>query len=196
MNIKKQLLILSVLATFLILIGYQNCFAECKECTEVAKGKIPAEFLDPSLKKLPSGIAIWDVEEAMSALKKKNSPYLWVDTRPKSFYEMGTIKNAAHLVYDQSGKTVPEDKHGPALTKERLMAAMSQGASLSKVVFYCQGPKCHRSYNAALKTVKEFGFQVDQVIWFRGGYPNLETHIMDNPKLNKRISRYLQGENI
>jgi hypothetical protein len=172
-------------------------YAECPDCIEVAKGKIPEKFLDTSLKNHPARFVIWDVDESIQALKDKNGKYLWVDTRPGSFLKIGTVKNAVHLVCDLQGTAIPEDKHGPELTKERLMSAISTidtNASAVKVIFFCQGPKCHRSYNAALRSVSEFGLKPDNVVWFRAGYPNLEKHITSDPKLKRRVQRYLQGD--
>ena len=190
----------STLAAGLLLLLFPGLIfaaVECKECEEVAKGKIPAQFLDPSLKILPSGIAIWDVEEAMPALKDKGSKYLWVDTRPGSFLEIGTTKNAVNLVCDLQGVPIPDVDAPHAITKEKLIEAMKTvdpDINAVTVVFFCQGPKCHRSYNAALRCVKDYGFGVDQVVWFRGGYPNLEKHILTDPKLKRRISKYLRGK--
>jgi hypothetical protein len=62
------------------------------------------------------------------------------------------------------------------------------------VIFFCQGPKCHRSYDAALRSVAEYGMAPSKVVWYRDGYPNLEKHILATPKLKKRISKYLMGD--
>jgi hypothetical protein len=175
----------------------QSACAECPECLEVAKGKIPGKFLDASLKSHPAGFKIWDINESMQALKDRNGKYLWVDTRPGSFLKIGTVKNAVHLVCDQKGTAVPEDKHGPEITKDRLMTAIAKidsDAAAVKVIFFCQGPKCHRSYNAALRAIDEYGLNPDNIVWFRAGYPNLEKHITSNPKLKRRVQRYLQGD--
>jgi hypothetical protein len=158
---------------------------------------IPAKYLNSSLKTHPAGFEIWDVDESLKALKNKNGKYLWVDTRPASFLKIGTVKDAVQLVYDQKGTPVPEDKHGPELTRERLMTAVAKidsDATAVTVIFFCQGPKCHRSYNAALRAIAEYGLAPDNVIWFRAGYPNLEKHITNDPKLKRRIKRYLQGD--
>ncbi len=170
---------------------------ECKECEEVAKGKIPVKFLDAGLKTLPSGIAIWDIEEAIPALKDKKAKYLWVDTRPGSFLEIGTTKNAVNLVCDLEGVPIPKADTPNAISKEKLIAAMKTvdpDMNAVTAIFFCQGPKCHRSYNAALRSVKEYGLAVDQVVWFRGGYPNLEKRILSDPKLKRRITKYLRGK--
>ena len=194
-SIKLSVIIFSLIFGFLFL-ALPAC-AECPDCAEVAKGKIPAEFLDSSLKAHPAGFKIWDVDESLQALKDKNGKYLWIDTRPASFLKIGTVKDAVQLVYDQKGTPVPEDKHGPELTKERLMTAVAKidsDVTAVKVIFFCQGPKCHRSYNAALRAIAEYGLSPDNVIWFRAGYPNLEKYITNDPKLKRRIKRYLQGD--
>jgi hypothetical protein len=195
----KRQYIFPLLVGFMILCLPCLIFAatECKECEEVAKGKIPAQFLDPGLKVLPSGIAIWDVDEAIAALKDKKMKYLWVDTRPGSFLKIGTTKNAVNLVCDLQGVPIPEADAPNAISKDKLSAAMEKidpDINSVTVVFFCQGPKCHRSYNAALRSVKEYGLGVDQVVWFRGGYPNLEKHILSNAKLKRRITKYLRGK--
>ena len=170
---------------------------ECKECEEVAKDKIPTQFLDPSLKMLPSGITIWDVEEAIPALKDKKAKYLWVDTRPGSFLDIGTTKNAVNLVCDLQGVPIPEADAPNAITKDKLLEAMQKidpDVNSVTVIFFCQGPKCHRSYNAALRSLKDYGLGVDQVVWFRDGYPNLEKRILSDSKLKRRITKYLRGK--
>jgi hypothetical protein len=172
-------------------------WAECKECEEVAKNQIPTTYLDPTLKSHPVGFAIWDIEEAIAALKEGDNKYLWVDTRPESFLKIGTIKSAVHFVCDQKGTKVPETQHGPELTHERLKAAackLSLKDSSQKIIFFCQGPKCHRSYNAAIRAVKDYGMDSANIVWFRAGYPNLEKYILNDPKLKRRINRYLQGD--
>lgn len=155
---------------------------------EVDKGKIPADHLVKSLKTLPSGDAIWDVEEAVAGLKDKEAKILWVDTRPSSFFKQGTVRDAVLLVYDKSGATYPDGE--PVCTQETLAAAVA-AAGADKVVFFCQGPKCHRSYNAAYKAIHEWGYDPAQVVWFRGGYPNLFKAVSETPKLKRKAKRYL-----
>ena len=177
------------------LTGYVS--AGCPECEEVAKGKIPAKFLEKSVKELPSGIAIWDVEEVLPALKDKEAKLLWVDTRPGSFLKIGTVKPAVNLVCDLKGLPVADADKDKAISADKLKTEMKKidpDIKNVKVVFFCQGPKCHRSYNAALRSVREYGLDASQVIWFRDGYPNLEKSIVSEPKLKKRISRYLRGD--
>lgn len=188
----------SILLLFLSLFLIQTAaWAECRECEEVAKGEIPEKFLDTTLKTLPSGIVIWDVDEAINAFKDQNGKYLWVDTRPVSFFKLGTLKDAVHMVCDKKGQAIPEDQHGPALTRERLIEAMAKvdaDPDQVTVVFFCQGPKCHRSYDAALRSVSEYGLNPARIVWFRAGYPFFEKHIVETPKLSRKMDRYLRGD--
>ena len=155
---------------------------------EVGKGQIPADHLPTTMKALPWGVPAWDVDEAVAGLKDKESKILWVDTRPSSFFKQGTVRDAALLVYDQTGATYPDGE--PVCTQETLAAAMAaQGADM--VVFFCQGPKCHRSYNAAYVAVTEWGLDPAKVVWFRAGYPNLFKAVGETPKLKRKAARYL-----
>ena len=189
---------IAIAVSVLVLVGLTGyAVAGCPECEEVAKGKIPAKFVDKSVKQLPSGIAVWDVEEVMPALKDKKAKLLWVDTRPGSFIKIGTVKSAINMVCDKKGAPIPDADKDKAISEEKLKAEMKKidpNIEKVKVVFFCQGPKCHRSYNAAVRSVREYGLDADQVIWFRDGYPNLEKHITSKPKLKKRITRYLEGD--
>ena len=199
MKYKRKLWAVIVLINLFFFCLCQVVFADCKDCFEVAKGKIPNKYIDSAVKELPSGIKIWDIDEAMAALKNKSGKILWVDTRPNSFFKMGTIKESVLLVCDIKGATIDEGSQGPEITKDRLDAAVKTvdaDPAAVTVVFFCQGPKCHRSYNAALRTVGEYGYKSDHIVWFRAGYPELETHILDTPKLKKRITKYLQGDTI
>ena len=186
---------------FMFLIGAISfSFAgECAECKEVAKGAIPEKFLDESVKELPSGIKIWDTKEAFAGLENAEAKTLWVDTRPSSFFKQGTIIKAILLVCDLKGKDIPAEDKDKAMSKEKLLAEMKKiDADINnvKVVFFCQGPECHRSYNAALRSVSDYGLDVSKIVWHRGGYPNFETHIKNDPKLNRRVTKYLSGTTI
>lgn len=155
---------------------------------EVGKGKIPADHLPATLKALPWGVSAWDVDEAVAGLKDKESKILWVDTRPSSFFKQGTVRDAVLLVYDKTGASYPDGE--PVCTKESLEAAMA-ATGAETVVFFCQGPKCHRSYNAAYVAVKEWGMDPAKVVWFRAGYPNLFKAVGETPKLKRKAARYL-----
>jgi len=66
-----------------------------------------------------------------------------------------------------------------------------KAAGADKVAFFCQGPKCHRSYNASYVAVHDWGFDAAQVVWFRDGYPNLFKAVSENAKLKRKPGRYL-----
>lgn len=154
---------------------------------EVEKGKIPGAQLQTSYKQLDWGVKIWDVEEAVASMKG-DSKVLWVDTRPESFFKQGTVRDAVLLVYDKKGA------EGNTLTAESLESAL-KSAGLAKedttIAFFCQGPKCHRSYNASFAAVTEWGYAADKVVWFRAGYPYLLKEIQDNPKLKRKAKQYI-----
>lgn len=193
--------IMPAIAVFFLVTGASIMVygEECKECTEVAKGGIPQKFLEKTVKELPSGIRIWDSHEAVAAINDKESKILWVDTRPKSFFANGTVKNAVNLYYDQKTSQIPESEKGLDLTAESLKNAILKidaDPAKVRVAFFCQGPECHRSYNAALRSLGEFGLQAGQIIWFRDGYPGLLDFINRDPKLNKKMGRYIQGKDV
>ncbi len=175
MKIGMSLLLCAVLLTGV-------CFA-----AEVGKGKIPANHLDAATKILPWKVAIWDVDEAVQAIKSKEK-ILWVDTRPSSFFDQGTVRDAVLLVYNQSGSNYPDGE--PICTQASLEAEMKK-IGADKVVFFCQGPKCHRSYNAAFVAVTDWGMDPSKVIWFRAGYPQLFKAVAESPKLKRKAQRYL-----
>lgn len=154
---------------------------------EVGKGQIPNDHLAASMKTLPWGVQVWDVDEAVKAMNSQ-AKILWVDTRPTSFFKQGTVKEAVLLVYNQTGAEYPDGE--PVCTKESLSKAMA-AAEADMVVFFCQGPKCHRSYNAAYVAVQEWGLDPANVVWFRAGYPDLFKAVGDNAKLKRKAPKYL-----
>jgi Rhodanese-like domain len=155
---------------------------------EVGKGQIPADHVADATKVLPWNVAIWDVDEAVAAVKDKSSKILWVDTRPTSFFEQGTVRDAVLMVYDKSGASYPDGE--PLCGKDALLQKMEEtGANV--VVFFCQGPKCHRSYNAAYVAVEEWGLDASQVVWFRAGYPSLFKAVSETAKLKRKAKRYV-----
>ncbi len=159
---------------------------------EVNKAQIPSEHTAKTCKSLPWGAKEWDLDEAVAGLKKDKN-LLWVDTRPGSFFKKGSVRNAVLLPYNKSGKK------GNICDKESLESKIS-AAGLSKdncrIVFFCQGPKCHRSYNAAYKAVKEWGFAPDKVVWFRDGYPALLKQVKADPKLKRKAKKYISDEGL
>ncbi len=65
-----------------------------------------------------------------------------------------------------------------------------------KVVMFCQGPKCHRSYNAAFVAVTRWGYKPENMIWFRAGYPHLLKEVKGNPKLKRKAKKYISDAGI
>nr|WP_320014456.1 rhodanese-like domain-containing protein [uncultured Desulfobacter sp.] len=159
---------------------------------DVNKGEIPEEYLSPDYTKLPWGSPVWDEDEAIKALKK-NENILWVDTRPESFFKTGTVSGAVLLVYHKKG--VAEN----TLTEASLEKAIAD-AGLSKdtvtVVFFCQGPQCHMSYNATQVAINDWGYSPEKIVWFRAGYPGLFQMVKDSPKLKRKAKKYLSQEGI
>ena len=159
---------------------------------EVDKGKIPADQLEISYKALPWGSPIWDVPEAISHLAP-GGKVLWVDTRPESFFTQGTVKGAVLLVYDKKGAA------SNTLSAESLAKAITD-AGLAKesatIAFFCQGPECHRSYNATFVAITEWGYKPEQIIWFRAGYPHLLQDVKADAKLKRKANQYLSDAGI
>lgn len=157
------------------------------QAEEVDKGKIPEEQLASSFKQLSWGSPIWDVPEAVDHLKT-GGDILWVDTRPESFFTKGTVAGAVLLIYNKKG--MAENTLTPE-SLEKAIADAGLAKDSVKIVFFCQGPKCHRSYNAAFVSVTEWGYSPEQVIWFRDGYPNLLSAVKADPKLKRKAKKYL-----
>ncbi len=159
---------------------------------EVDKGKIPVSHLDKSLKELPWGAKIWDEDEAIEAIKSKKN-VLWVDTRPSRFVEDGNVKGAVNLEYDRKDSSYKTDKY---LNKDSLNKEIEKMGKEKDVLvaFFCQGPKCHRSYNASFTAIKSWGLSPSNVIWFRAGFPMLLEKIKSTPKLLRKSYKYLTDE--
>jgi hypothetical protein len=157
---------------------------------EVDKGCIPAEHLATSCKVLPWGSPIWDVTEAVASING-GEKLLWVDTRPASFFKQGSVRGAIDLVYDKS------DTGGNDFTRAALEQALTKAGlakDSAKIAIFCQGPECHRSYNAAFIAVTQWGFKPENVIWFRAGYPLLLKDIQADAKLKRKAATYLTDE--
>jgi rhodanese-related sulfurtransferase len=154
---------------------------------DVKKGEIPEDQLAPTYRTLPWGSIIWEVNDAVTALKKGEN-FLWVDNRPESFFKKGTVSGAVLLVYHNIAN--PEN----TLTEESLEKAIID-AGLSKesanIVFFCQGPQCHMSYNATQVAINDWGYSPEKIIWFRGGYPDLLKEVKNDPKLKRKAKKYL-----
>ncbi|MCP4337969.1 MAG: hypothetical protein GY799_03595 [Desulfobulbaceae bacterium] len=175
--------ICSLAASFL----FNSAYAE-----EVGRGKIPVNQLESSYKKLDWGVAVWDVDEAISQLKSKEK-VLWIDTRPASFLKKGTVRGAIQLLYNN------QDAGDNGMTEESLDKAVSDAGldkSTAKVIMFCQGPKCHRSYNGTFVAVSNWGYKPENVVWFRAGYPLLSRAVKEDPKLKRKAKKYLSGNGV
>lgn len=160
------------------------------QANEVDKGGIPATELESSFKKLAWGSPVWDNAEMLQAYND-DAKMLLIDTRPESFFQKGTLRNAILLAFDKS------DTAGNGLTEASLTEAITKAGmtkETAKIVMFCQGPKCHRSYNAAFIAVSKWGYSADNVIWYRDGYPNLVKEIQGDAKLKRKANKYLSEE--
>lgn len=161
--------------------------------TEVDKGKIPVERLNLTYKILPWKAAVWDIAEVIPVLKKGAKDCLFIDTRPKNFLADGTVKGAICLEYGKAGEATN------ILTEASLKKAIADkglNKDTAKLIFFCQGPKCHRSYNATYMSVTKWGYKPENIVWFRAGYPYLFKHIKDSAKLKRRAGKYITQEGI
>lgn len=66
----------------------------------------------------------------------------------------------------------------------------------SKLIMFCQGPKCHRSYCAIFMAVTESGYTPENVVWLRAGYSLLLTAVKGNPKLKWKAKKYVSDEEL
>jgi len=159
---------------------------------EVGKGKIPEDQLAKSYKKLDWGVAIWDTDEAVANLQKGENT-LWVDTRPESFFKKGTVNDAVLLIYNKKG--MEENTLTPE-SLEKALADKGLAKDQATIVFFCQGPKCHRSYNASFAAVTEWGYSPEQIIWHREGYPFLFKKVQEDAKLKRKAKRYISDAGV
>lgn len=177
--IKKAIVLISLLSATVLLAALP----------EVDKGKVPGNYLKAaSGSRLANGVQIWDEAQTIAALKS-GQPILWIDTRPASLYREGSLKPALQLAYHKDLGVLMKNA-GPRLTQGKLRSLMR---GKSKVVFFCQGPKCHRSYNAALRSVQNWGYPASKVVWLRAGFPRVYKYIMARPALKKRKARFIKG---
>ncbi len=154
---------------------------------EVDKGKIPKDQLTSSFTTLSWGCPIWDVDQAVAYIKKGNKA-LWIDTKPESFFKAGTVKDAILLPYNKTGKK------GNIMTQDTLAAAPKDKGlekDQAEIIMFCQGPECHRSYNATYIAVSQWGYNPEKIVWFRAGYPHLLKEVKNNPKLKRKAKKYL-----
>ncbi|MDD5758889.1 MAG: rhodanese-like domain-containing protein [Desulfobulbaceae bacterium] len=181
---KKGLMTLCMGCALVLLSGH------LVHANEVDKGGIPAAELDSSFKKMSWGSPVWDNADILQAYND-GTKMLLVDTRPESFFKKGTLRNAVLLAFDKS------DSADNGLTEASLSEALAKAGMTkenAKIVMFCQGPKCHRSYNASFVAVSKWGYSPDSVIWYRDGYPNLVKEIQGDAKLKRKANKYLSEE--
>lgn len=102
------------------------------------------------------GATLVDAKWVKSALDARE-PLLVLDARIAGEFAEGHLPGAVNLD-EKAGvtlqSTLPKDKSSP-------------------VLFYCNGPKCLKSFESAKKTL-ELGY--GKVYWFRGGIPEWTSH--------------------
>ena len=108
---------------------------------------LQAKDLSPS--QVPGAVTL--TTDQAHALFKQG--VLFVDVRRDSDWEAGRIAGAEHLELHK------------VLSEESLSKIVGKG---DPVVFYCNGPKCHRSSKASAKAVS-WGFK--KVYYYRDGFP-------------------------
>lgn len=188
---RKRLISLGLVVV--CLIASQITVFSQEKLQEVNKNEIPPQYLEKTLKVLPPGIKIWDESEALSMLDNPDAKVLWVDTRPRSMYDGGTVKDGVLLAYNKNEQPDDAIKTEPALlTKDSLQAALTKSGATTAAIF-CQGPQCHRSYNAVLRAVNDWGFDMNTIVWFRAGYPNLLKKVQEDPALARKMNKYFKG---
>jgi hypothetical protein len=170
-----------------LVMGLALLFAGSASAKEVKKGEIPADHLAKSCKTLPWGVTVWDLDEAIPVMNN-GEKVLWIDTRPPSFYEKGTVRGALVMEYNKGGE---EGNHlNPKMLEEAIQKA-GLTKETAKIAFFCQGPECHRSYNAAFVAVTQWGYSPKNIIWFRDGYPELFKGVKASAGLKRKAKTYL-----
>ncbi len=77
----------------------------------------------------------------------------------------GTIPGAYHAEYKfEAARYTGATK----LTKEIVQRLLERYRG---VVFFCNGPKCPRSFNACVAAAQFWGISSDRIRWYRGGVP-------------------------
>lgn len=89
-----------------------------------------------------------------------------VDVRSAAEFDAKHIPAARHLSYEEySARIVGADLANDGFDVSKL-------AGVKKVVLYCNGPECWKSFKAAVRA--NASKQFDAVYWFRGGMPEWE----------------------
>ena len=112
------------------------------------------------------GVKKVTAEEAMKLCKEGA---VFVDPRKKiEWKEEHIVCNGAEAVYAKF-KTKSENKPDFDQSKDKLdVSAIPKG---KKLVFYCNGVKCWKSFKALSIVSKAGGYEGSNLYWFRGGIP-------------------------
>ncbi|MEO5343946.1 MAG: rhodanese-like domain-containing protein [Gammaproteobacteria bacterium SHHR-1] len=111
----------------------------------------PCWAVKPTAPEAVAGASLVDAERVIE-LAQGLPDLLILDSRRGNEYAMGHIEGALNILDTE-------------LTEQRL-AELTQDKD-HPLLFYCNGPRCLRSSNAAAKAVS-WGYR--QVYWFRGGW--------------------------
>lgn len=102
---------------------------------------------------------------------KSVNNYALVDTRPKSWYETGTIPTAINIPFDE----LEEDELFMDLYLENLkkLGIKKQKDTYNfdnakTIIVFCNGAWCKQSH-AALDRLIEMGYPQEKLFWYRGG---------------------------
>lgn len=97
----------------------------------------------------------------------------FIDVRKDKDYQVtGTIPGSAHLEYqfekaNYTGKT--------QLTQDKLLKILENKKG---IVFFCNGPKCPRSYNASIVSVNHWNISSEKIKWYHQGAPSWDMHLL------------------
>lgn len=112
----------------------------------------------------PTSLAGVDMVDAAQAKALADAGALMIDTRVAMEYAEGHIKGALSIPYkEKSAKAADFNK-----AEDSFPLAAKVADKNTKVVMYCNGPSCWKSYKAA-KVAHDDGYK--SVYWFRTGYP-------------------------
>lgn len=109
------------------------------------------------------GIRAVIVTSQLGEMLSSSKPPLVVDVRTNTTFHFGMVVQGGHW-WPEAGL------YGTAYD-QRFAQMLGEATSNNRyrpVVFYCGGPHCWLSYNAALRALK-LGYQ--NVYWYRGGWP-------------------------
>ena len=91
------------------------------------------------------------------------------DSRPPRWYSRGRIPGAVLLFYHEKSQ---RNAHFNA-SKDKLDMSKLPKDKSKKIVFYCNGTTCWKSYKSVVRAVKA-GYT--NVLWYRRGLPDWEAH--------------------